>query len=151
MKLWPMVKNTSWLSDFIGDSTTEKHFWDVFNKAHEQKDTIDYWDYQWAFACWIQNGMTIIPNVNLVNNIGWDSDATHTVSRTSTTADLTMEKIEFPLSHPPHLIWHRESDVLRFRQTAQAKTQKIKVNNFFQYLKKNRLMNECYHRFIKRK
>lgn len=39
---------------------------------------IDTWDYQWALTRYINGGLSIIPSVNLVVNIGFDRDATHT-------------------------------------------------------------------------
>lgn len=39
---------------------------------------IDTWDYQWSFACFINDGLSIIPKVNLVENIGFGEKATHT-------------------------------------------------------------------------
>lgn len=37
-------------------------------KAHK----VDSWDYQWLFAHLFQEGLTVIPNVNLITNIGFD-------------------------------------------------------------------------------
>src|SRR5690606_25877404 len=39
---------------------------------------INTWDYQWMFHVWRKNGLAIIPNVNLVKNIGFGENATHT-------------------------------------------------------------------------
>jgi hypothetical protein len=39
---------------------------------------LDTWDYQWDYAIRKNDGLTAVPNVNLVSNIGFDSDATHT-------------------------------------------------------------------------
>ncbi len=39
---------------------------------------INTWDYQWTFARLIYNGMSVIPSKNLVINIGFNIDATHT-------------------------------------------------------------------------
>jgi len=36
------------------------------------------WDYQWAYTCFINNGLCIMPNVNLVSNIGFSKEAFHT-------------------------------------------------------------------------
>lgn len=36
------------------------------------------WDYRWLLVCMANNGLTIIPNENLVENIGFGKDATHT-------------------------------------------------------------------------
>jgi hypothetical protein len=71
---------------------------------------IDTWDYPWSFACWIQNGLTILPNVNLVSNIGFGEDGTHKISSKSPLANLPVEEIIFPQKHPPFLIRHIQAD-----------------------------------------
>ena len=38
----------------------------------------DTWDYQWVLSCRMVNGLSIIPRVSLVSNIGFSEDATHT-------------------------------------------------------------------------
>ena len=45
-----------------------------------QRGEIDTWDYQWTACVWYHGGLTATPNVNLVTNIGFGPDATHTVS-----------------------------------------------------------------------
>lgn len=44
----------------------------VFNKE------IDTWDYQWTFSIWNNQGIVVSPNVNLVSNLGFGINATHT-------------------------------------------------------------------------
>ena len=39
---------------------------------------IDTWDYQWILAGWRDSALTVRPTVNLVHNIGFGADATHT-------------------------------------------------------------------------
>jgi hypothetical protein len=36
------------------------------------------WDAKWLFALWNHNGVVAVPNTNLVENIGFGSDSTHT-------------------------------------------------------------------------
>lgn len=36
------------------------------------------WSYHWLFTLWLQGGKAIVPNRNLVQNIGFGADATHT-------------------------------------------------------------------------
>lgn len=38
----------------------------------------DSWDSLWLYTVWQNNGLAILPNKNLVSNIGFDADATHT-------------------------------------------------------------------------
>ena len=61
--------------------------------------TVSTWDYQWAFARIIHGGLGIIPKYNLVKNIGFGLDATHTKS-VIPNEDLKNEKnIKLPLVH----------------------------------------------------
>jgi hypothetical protein len=61
---------------------------------------IDTWDYQWTLTCWMNNGLTCLPGVNLVRNIGFGPGATHTHDATSCFAHLAAHTLEFPLFHP---------------------------------------------------
>ncbi|GEO03221.1 hemolytic protein HlpA [Adhaeribacter aerolatus] len=46
---------------------------------HQMKaNKIDTWDYQWTFSVWKNKGKCIVPNVNLIQNLGFGKDATHT-------------------------------------------------------------------------
>ncbi len=42
---------------------------------------INTWDYQWTFCRLLQGGISLIPSVNLVENLGFDQDAVHTSDR----------------------------------------------------------------------
>ena len=71
---------------------------------------VDTWDTQWLFACWIQSRLWIIPQVNLVTNIGFShARATHTILA-SPFAEVPAESISFPLEHPPFVICNRTAD-----------------------------------------
>jgi len=55
----------------------ERKYWlKVFETT--KAGLIDTWDFQFMFLQWKLNGLTITPNVNLIKNIGFDNDATHT-------------------------------------------------------------------------
>lgn len=47
------------------------------NTIKKSKD-VDTWDYQWTLSIWLNNGKSILPTVNIVKNIGFGLDATHT-------------------------------------------------------------------------
>ena len=59
---------------------------------------IDTWDYQWTLAQMAAGGLTATSNANLVENVGFRDDATHTVERPSFVRDL--EPLAGPLEHP---------------------------------------------------
>ncbi len=58
------------------------------------------WDYQWWFYRIYNNSIGIVPNINLIRNIGFGPDATHTFDPESILANIPIKSIKFPLLHP---------------------------------------------------
>jgi hypothetical protein len=73
------------------------------------KNKIDTWDFQWAFTILKNNGLVILPNQNLVSNIGYGENATHTKKFKVGKADLETKAI-LPLVHPSHTNQNKEAD-----------------------------------------
>ena len=69
LKAWPLIRNGSWLGDMLGNPKEVRYWQDIFQAVFDEK--IDTWDYQWLFASWLQNALTVLPSVNLVSNIGF--------------------------------------------------------------------------------
>jgi hypothetical protein len=87
----------------------ERRYWlERFRQAADHKREI--WDYQWTFAMWTQNSMAIIPEVNLISNIGYNEQGTHTKSEKDLFANLPMEAMRFPLKHPKYMIRNHVAD-----------------------------------------
>ena len=61
----------------------------------------DNWDSKWNVACYAQNGLCIVPEKNLISNIGYDEESTHTTKASPIFSNLQTEPLEFPLRHPP--------------------------------------------------
>ena len=96
------LKNTHPLKKIIPWSQIEEVFSGVVNA----------WDLQWFFTCLKHNALTIIPNVNLINNIGFQiPDATHTTFKTP---DYILKNAQaelvFPLTHPNKILRHSHAD-----------------------------------------
>ncbi len=93
---------------------SERAFWEYGWDSIAQR-RLDTWDYQWALAFLSADGLAVTPSTNLVTNVGFGSDATHTRSRL-----LAMRPaagaIEFPLRHPVHLEANREADEFTARR-----------------------------------
>lgn len=75
----------------------------------------DTWDFQWSFAIWKSNAKCITPNVNLISNIGFGIEATHT-SGTNPRANLPTAALRFPLSAPANRNIDTVSDARHFRR-----------------------------------
>ena len=73
-------KNSSnWKKAFPARSE-RKHFERVFHLA--LSGAVDTWDYQWVGCVSYAGGLSATPNANLVKNIGFDMDGTHTKTLT---------------------------------------------------------------------
>lgn len=116
MKMWPELRNSGWLQDLMGDPRGVEYWEKIFDSCYKSPNT-DSWDYQFLFACWAQNGLAIAPNTNLVSNIGFGDDATHTRSGNTANVGIQMAAIKFPLRHPPHMMRDKELDRLRLESS----------------------------------
>lgn len=76
-----------------------RSLFDLFQQA--KSGQLKTWAFRWDVACFAQNGLSIIPERNLITNIGFDAEATHTKQTASLFADLDTFPLEFPLRHPP--------------------------------------------------
>ena len=71
----------------------------ILDRLHDQKKP-DTWDYIWIFSCFISQGYSVKPSINLVSNIGFGESATHTKESNSPLANLptfSLGKIQHPL------------------------------------------------------
>jgi hypothetical protein len=81
LKFWPewrkSVEWKTWLPN-----KAERQYWSkIFDRMY--RNEIDTWDYPWTASVWFHGGLTATPNVNLVSNIGFGQDATHTTGRSA--------------------------------------------------------------------
>jgi len=108
MKLWPQVKEQHLLRAFFPETRALNYWENMFQEVYNSK--IEAWDYRWTLSCWLQNGLHILPQVNLVSNIGFGADASHTTNVHHPLANLPTEAMTFPLQHPPLLLRDYEAD-----------------------------------------
>lgn len=92
--------------------------------------TIDTWDYQWVYTIWKNQGLCIIPNQNLITNIGFDGTATHTVAE-SDMANLPTVSIDYrQIKHPGALLVEKEAVNYAFAKFYQLPSWwQTKINN----------------------
>jgi hypothetical protein len=102
MKQWGHVNQTQFLKQFFPNFWPARYWQNKFNQTYLGK--MNTWDYQWTFSCWINDGLSILPEVNLVKNIGFDSSGTHTTNQFNPYANLKTRPISFPLKHPTEVV-----------------------------------------------
>lgn len=97
MKEWGALRSADWL---LGEcaSRREADFWrSMFDAVASGR--LDTWDFQWVFSSWANRMSSVVPAVNLISNIGFGADATHTTGA-SPLADRKTFAIETDLRHP---------------------------------------------------
>lgn len=94
---WPELKNTDWLKKILGNQHHEIYWSRIFDQMIAG---LDAWDYALVFSAWLQGGISIRSSVNMIENIGFGSDATHTKEDNQLISGRKHQKLEFPLKHP---------------------------------------------------
>jgi hypothetical protein len=97
MAKWPRVRDEGMIADIVGDVHEAVYWGKIFERVH--RGGIDTWDYQWVFANWVNGRSSVVPAVNLISNIGFGVNATHTTG-VSELENLPITPIKFPLIHP---------------------------------------------------
>jgi len=96
---WPELKQRGALNALLPDKKMAIYYTKVFDIMCSGTGP-DTWDFQWTYTCWMRNWLNILPAKNLIENIGFGIDATHTKSANPAAA-LRIESLPFPLKHPP--------------------------------------------------
>ena len=118
------IKDTKFIDDIFADKKANKYWKNIFVKMKNHE--IGTWDYQWTFTLWSKKQLTIIPNVNLVTNIGFGEDATHTKSG----SELSIPAYELILkNHPSNIERDIEADNYTFNRVYAPKPILVRVVN----------------------
>ena len=88
--------------------------WWYFKLLEIQKDKAkkSYWDYQCLIVLLLNSGVTIMPKRNLISNIGFDEEGTHTLTNDGR-GDREVYPI-MPLDHPQHIVVDKARDARCF-------------------------------------
>jgi hypothetical protein len=111
LKFWPEWSNSKTWFNHMPDKVERKYWQNNFELV--KKDQIDTWDYPWTASIWYKNGLTATPNVNLVSNIGFGKDATHTNFENDKSANLPTKEIGV-ITHPLEIKQDLEADRYNF-------------------------------------
>lgn len=71
---------------------------------------LNTWDGQWNFSVFRHQGLSIMPRVNLVHNIGFGELSTNTTTLTTAVGDMQLGSLDWPLVHPDVIEVDRASD-----------------------------------------
>lgn len=102
MTEWPKYREGRWIAQKIGNKYIAAKYKKGIDKAYQTRHTADFvgWDYIYNFIMLKEGGVDARPSVNLVSNVGFREDASHTKEKTPY-ADFPTKELGFPLKHPP--------------------------------------------------
>lgn len=108
MSDWPNYKCSGLLEKVCGGYRDAAKYWQKrFDTVFQRK--IEAYDYAWNYSVWKFRGLIIVPNVNLIKNIGFGVHATHTKTGWGL-ENLESTSMPMPLNHPTHLAVDPKSD-----------------------------------------
>lgn len=113
---WPELRETGFLREVLGDPVVASYWSNLFDQAHAAEPCYHTWDYQWAYTCWANSGLSVCPKRNLISNIGSGEDATHTDQDGLASMFLPVHEMPFPLRHPTNVLHNTDLDIQYVRE-----------------------------------
>jgi len=84
-----------------------------------RKHNLDYWEYQYNYHIWLNNGLCISPNVNLVTNVGFKKRKRRIRKLMKKSAPI------LPLQHPEIIERNYKADAYTFRKVYRRRLSRI--------------------------
>lgn len=106
-------------------------------EIQHDKSKKSYWDYQMQILLFLHNAVTIHPAKNLISNIGFDAEGTHTLSNNDGRGGQMSYPI-MPLHHPDAIHLDKAKDSYCFAKTRSKGT----VKDFVEYVYKSMLWSD---------
>ncbi|NDK55857.1 nucleotide-diphospho-sugar transferase [Pontibacter fetidus] len=129
---YPELKRKGYLDDIFLNKFEKAYRLSKVDDTYLNIEKGDVWDYQWDFTVYSNSGLCIVPEVNLVRNIGFGEDATHTFNQHEDKAKVEEQEISFPLRHPRFVIQDKESDKRYFNYIIRDKVS-AKIKSLFNF------------------
>jgi hypothetical protein len=96
---------------------------------------IDTWDYQLVFINFFNDGLSVVPNKNLISNIGFGEGATHT-AQSNKYDSLPLEQMDSVIIHPQYMLPEKEADDYIMQYVFNVDRQRKKHNSLKQRIKR---------------
>lgn len=122
MPSWPEKRANLLREEFVQSEAEQKWRQKIFDQVYYNK--LDTWDYQWSYTKHLNRGLCIIPRINLVSNVGFRIDATHTQGKAPDYCSFHYA-LNFPLSHPLTHVDEQKFSDLYLKHYAMPKQQSI--------------------------
>lgn len=128
MPNYPEFKKRLLLESFVGAPDIAKWLESYLDDACRTETSV--WSSQWTYAMARQGGLTIVPSVNLVRNIGFDQSGSHGTSDSWRYYGTFATEEIGTLIHPRLVFSDREADRLRFNVIQRTDPRLFARNRF---------------------
>lgn len=105
---------------------SEKRYWMSFYEQYCKVEKKTTWDYQWTIRMWYNKGLAILPRENLITNIGFEEDATHTSNKDSWLGNLKAGEVEIP-AHKEEVKQSKKADLFTSREVFHIRSTGRKI------------------------
>jgi len=131
---YPKFKDQNLISSLFTKNAIQQHWISNFNLVYTHQ--LDTWDYQWVYSNLTNHGLAIMPFKNLVSNIGFDEEATHTIDKNSALSNLSSHSFKLD-SEPEDMVPRNDIDEQIYEKTTNLKLSETFFTRFKDKVKKN--------------
>jgi hypothetical protein len=112
MKDFPEFVTGNQLDNYLDNKAMRDWLMSYFEESYGGKSSV--WSSQWSYAICKQNGLIIVPSVNLATNIGFCEGATHGTGKSwDLYKNIDISEIE-EIAHPEFILPDNGADLIRF-------------------------------------
>ena len=115
----------------LTDNRAEANWWfSIVKEIQQDERKKSYWDYQMQIHLFRNNALTIHPQRNLVSNIGFDGEATHTLTNADSQGDKPVFPI-LPLVHPESMDVDKKRDAYCWAKARNSRWLKDEISYLY--------------------
>ncbi len=126
MTEWPEYKKSKEFKSLFTNYLVRYYWSDLFDKVYLKE--LKTWDYQWLYSIWKNKGYSIIPNRNLVTNIGFGIDSNFTHDQSSIEANIKSKEILPPFTYQSNTNFNVEEQKFVEKYVYKINTLNVLVN-----------------------
>jgi hypothetical protein len=132
LKSFPEFVAQGKINSMIPYKSGRKYWLNILQACYEGK--VESWDYQWNYVLLNLDGLSILPNVNLVSNVGFDSLALNTTNPGHKTARMRTELIG-SVVHPKEIVIQHKADKRTIRSIVNPSVFRYFLDKLLDYFK----------------
>lgn len=112
MKDFPRFKEERQIDNYLNNKAMRNWLMSYFEESYNGKGSV--WSSQWSYAICKQNGLIIVPSVNLVSNLGFCEGGTHVTTNSWNLYNTAALSEIGEIIHPEFILPDTEADEIRF-------------------------------------